>query len=519
MPSCTATFYLSGTTTDAAIYHDGALTNPFTDPVTADATGTFPAIYLDPAVVYRVIIKTSAGVTISDTDPYVPSGIGSAEAIAAILNPQTPQELANGVTPVNFKYLPGNVYRYGNNVNPGVTDMTAAIQAAINSGYAVYAQEDIYLTGSVFFPDREGFVFQGDGPGQTIFLASTANTVIFQKIATTNKLEYADIGHFSIKAHPAGSTGPALKCTGMRACRLSFISGLSNGTLGFYSLLDLAAYPYLCYGITMDNITLAVQAGWTKAIDFNNAGTGNALNNCNVATVRNAWIYANGGLSIGIDAQRSAQVVIEGSLFEGNTGATAINSGNITTIRGNWFELNAADVSYNVSGEGAGNGGIVEGNYFTSNHTIDMLGCVGNVWFNNKFPSGVAFTNYSNYNVIYNAQDTYAPTAPTLAYSSGQTGTLTLTSTTQTIGQDLAQTSTWILKYSWTAAAASTFTKFALTFPTGWVLRSISANYIRGSNGGPEAVGCDDVGNVYVSNLFNDQHGLVLYVDMLGTQV
>ena len=45
---------------------------------------------------------------------------------------QTAAEIAAGVTPVNYTYAPGHVYRYGSNTTPGTTDMTSAINAAAN---------------------------------------------------------------------------------------------------------------------------------------------------------------------------------------------------------------------------------------------------------------------------------------------------------------------------------------------------------------------------------------------------
>lgn len=37
-----------------------------------------------------------------------------------------------GITPISFSYPPGHVYRYGTNIKPGTTDMTAAINIAAN---------------------------------------------------------------------------------------------------------------------------------------------------------------------------------------------------------------------------------------------------------------------------------------------------------------------------------------------------------------------------------------------------
>jgi hypothetical protein len=63
-------FYSTGTSALATIYADSDLSTPSTNPATADAGGKFDPIYLDPAVVYRAVLKTSAGSTISDVDPY-----------------------------------------------------------------------------------------------------------------------------------------------------------------------------------------------------------------------------------------------------------------------------------------------------------------------------------------------------------------------------------------------------------------------------------------------------------------
>lgn len=71
---CTATFYLTGTTTLTPVYSDGTLQTPLANPLPSDASGTFPAVYMDPQITYRVVLKTQTGVLISDTDPYLPSG-------------------------------------------------------------------------------------------------------------------------------------------------------------------------------------------------------------------------------------------------------------------------------------------------------------------------------------------------------------------------------------------------------------------------------------------------------------
>jgi hypothetical protein len=62
-------FFLTGTATAASVYASASLTTPLSNPVVADAGGLFPPIYLDPSVVCRCQLLTSAGVVVRDIDP------------------------------------------------------------------------------------------------------------------------------------------------------------------------------------------------------------------------------------------------------------------------------------------------------------------------------------------------------------------------------------------------------------------------------------------------------------------
>ncbi len=65
-------FFLTGTTTPANVYQDGALTNPFpiTGFVTADNYGRFPPIYLDTSVTYKVQLYDTTNTLRWTVDPY-----------------------------------------------------------------------------------------------------------------------------------------------------------------------------------------------------------------------------------------------------------------------------------------------------------------------------------------------------------------------------------------------------------------------------------------------------------------
>jgi hypothetical protein len=78
-PGCQRQFYLTGSTTLAPVYQDGALTVPFSQSptlITADGFGRFPPIYLDPSIVYRSQLFSSLALgsaPLEDVDPYAPA--------------------------------------------------------------------------------------------------------------------------------------------------------------------------------------------------------------------------------------------------------------------------------------------------------------------------------------------------------------------------------------------------------------------------------------------------------------
>jgi hypothetical protein len=64
--------YLSGTTTRVQLYDDADLSSNLTNPVVADAVGSFPAIYFDDSVVVRVRVRPAdGGDALTDIDPYI----------------------------------------------------------------------------------------------------------------------------------------------------------------------------------------------------------------------------------------------------------------------------------------------------------------------------------------------------------------------------------------------------------------------------------------------------------------
>jgi hypothetical protein len=77
LAGATLTFYSSGTSTLASVYTTAALTTAHPNPITSNAAGQFPAIYLDPANTYRIVAQTAGGVQLWAEDNVPAVGTGS----------------------------------------------------------------------------------------------------------------------------------------------------------------------------------------------------------------------------------------------------------------------------------------------------------------------------------------------------------------------------------------------------------------------------------------------------------
>lgn len=148
-------FYLEGTTTPADVYSDGARITPHANPVIANAGGLFPAIYDDPSITYRAVLKTALGSTIADYDPYLPAdfaqqrvnvddyGTGSAGMTAAkaassiLFVPSGTRTLNTDVTisgDISWRTAPGAMFTGpGNIITPDLPGYNYAANLKFNA--------------------------------------------------------------------------------------------------------------------------------------------------------------------------------------------------------------------------------------------------------------------------------------------------------------------------------------------------------------------------------------------------
>lgn len=111
-------------------------------------------------------------------------------------NPRTEAERLAGVWPTNYAYPEGVINRYGTNTTPGTTDMTTAVQAALDvahngAGKAIGLAET-YLIGTINWPGNNltlqgaasAYSYNTSASPKTIFKAKAATTIVFDLVQT-----------------------------------------------------------------------------------------------------------------------------------------------------------------------------------------------------------------------------------------------------------------------------------------------------------------------------------------------
>ena len=134
IPGALLSFYLSGSSTPANTYTDSSLTTPNANPVVADASGTFPAIFLDPTIIYKAVLTyppvgNASPVEVWTADPVVaPSGANGPFSQSAAYTSGTMGAFLQGLYAIES---PG-VVSFGNKPDGSA----AAIRIGSNNAFA-----------------------------------------------------------------------------------------------------------------------------------------------------------------------------------------------------------------------------------------------------------------------------------------------------------------------------------------------------------------------------------------------
>lgn len=136
LAGATLTTYRAGTTTPVAAFLDEAATTPATNPVIADASGTWPPLYLADGIAYRLRAASADGAVIFDVTDRPMDGGGA--DVGALLTPTT-GVLENGLRAVclipgagEFAYATTNIIANGVSVTRELDPARANIDVALD---------------------------------------------------------------------------------------------------------------------------------------------------------------------------------------------------------------------------------------------------------------------------------------------------------------------------------------------------------------------------------------------------
>ena len=311
-----------------------ALTNANDNPILLVGDGRCALWGLD-GEDYKLVVKDVFGDTIWNSDD-VNLPLSSQNSIGLKTNPITTAETSAGVTPVNYNYKPGNILRYGDNDDPGVTNMTVAFNNAFSSNHVVTIAEGTYATGLWSIPSS---LREVRGEGIPIIQVNADNT----KLIDESGLDNLHIHGIHVKGFSGGTVN-----SNSRLIQFTNSSRIRVYGNVFEDSLDRAVMLYGCTGSSIHNNNLK------------NNTNGLCLDACQRCAIQDNLIdgslAADATFKIGIFLAPydttygfNEDIVISGNRVYNlaNSQAIIAHSGKRLTIIGNTSNLCATGISLN----------------------------------------------------------------------------------------------------------------------------------------------------------------------------
>lgn len=190
LSGATLTFSLTGSSTATNAYSDSTLLTPVANPLSANSAGVWIPVFLDPAVTYRIVLKTSAGSVLQTWDP-ANEQILTALAVGLLLFPRTTAEVAASITPTSY-LIPSHesigvfrIERYGGGVGIAAATNVTAITSATAVASAAGGGTVLFPAGTINTNNRltplTNVIWEGAGP-----YATTLNCTMANGVATSN---------------------------------------------------------------------------------------------------------------------------------------------------------------------------------------------------------------------------------------------------------------------------------------------------------------------------------------------
>jgi hypothetical protein len=295
---------------------------------------------------------------------------------------QTAAELAAGITPVNYAYPPGYVYRYGTNTTPGTTDMTTAHNnAAIASragNYTVVLGVNCLVSSALDFSN-----VRVTGPG-----TNDPNNAVYNIVASSAQFDVitskgqSTFDNFSINGGWDGVTA------GQSGSAFSFTNPVAGGGTGFAYNIHMTN---IRIGSAKKNMIYWEGAGYSSVVSVRgltaglhgiemNDGVGSAFVSTTVA-ISGQSVFSNTPNGYGAKIVNGVSISLRDVIMEVTKGilVNGINNRSLT-FDNVYQELTSGLKFIDFSGTGAGIG-LTVCNCFGAGATIDPVTSWQNVHF------------------------------------------------------------------------------------------------------------------------------------------
>jgi hypothetical protein len=355
LSGATLTFTLTGTSTPTNAYSDSSLSTPVANPLSANSAGVWAPIFLDPAVTYRIVLKTQAGAVLQTWDP-ANEQLLTAAAIGALLFPRTGLEIAASTIPINYSRFASpikDISRYVSD-NTGSADVSVELNAAFAAEKNIIIPEGTYKFGSALggpITLRQGQTITGAGRGDNSLGRTTTITVPTDLAPFISASVCAGIvlDNFCIVGPGMGSsTKTGLEFISAYQCILNrmLISGFNVGwkmrsVSSTSSFLNTASESLIFGSTTNIRAEHDSNALTLRQVTFGGgAAVGLYIVDSNSLNVEGG--DAEGCTTCCIDIDASAPLTaghrIDGTHFEGNPNTAGdIRIGNTALVRGVWI--------------------------------------------------------------------------------------------------------------------------------------------------------------------------------------
>ena len=360
--------YEAGSSTPVTTYTSSAATTANANPIVLDAAGRVSEqIWLNTAYTYKFVLKTSAGVTVWTKDN-IPA-TSAATTISSALVQYQPAGAGAVTTTVQTKLRESVSVKDFGAVGDGVTDDTAAIQAAITAASNIHFPAGTYKTSStVTIPSNRNLY--GDGAkASTISYTGTGDALLNAYPVNGSNAAHVVISDLGLVCTNGSNTGAGFD----QVCG-SFVKVIRVFVQGFK------------YGIIFDQTEVSlidqchIQANTTGGVWLVNGSEhspGASVLYTNVITISNTEFNVTG---IGILDDGGGNHFFVGNNINGGSIGIRVSGAGAVLIQNNGIE---GQTSYPIFMTSVTNGGVSVGTSYNvkvdSNFVIAVSGnpCIG----------------------------------------------------------------------------------------------------------------------------------------------